>query len=124
MFPLRPPTNFKYRFFFSESMFISSFMPLMVDHVTRVAIVGGCDQPITCTSLGKSASTTFSVSTFGMLHVSNLGSVGVVVFNVPVIATSLEVPKKKKTWMWHLVGFQGQLSNQVSMGWVSGWSWW
>jgi hypothetical protein len=47
-----------------------------------------------------------------------------VVFNVPVIATSLEVPKKKKTWMWHLVGFQGQLSNQVSMGWVSGWSWW
>jgi len=69
----------------------------MVDHVTRVVIVGGCDQPITCTSLGKSANTTPSASTFGMLCVYNLGSIGVVVFNVHVIATSLEVPKKKKT---------------------------
>ncbi len=96
MFPLRPPTNFKYRFFFSESMFISSFMPLMVDHVTRVAVAGGCDHPITCTSLGKSTNTTFSASTSNTFSVSSSRSVGVEVPNVLVIATSLEAPKRKR----------------------------
>jgi hypothetical protein len=68
----------------------------MVDHVTRVAIIGVCDQPITSTSLGKSTSTTFNASTFGMFNASNLRLVGVEVLNVPIITTSLEAPKKKK----------------------------
>ncbi len=39
--------------FFSKYVLISSFVHLMVDHVIRVAIIGGCDQPITtCISLG------------------------------------------------------------------------
>ncbi len=93
----RPPTNFKYKFFFSKFVPISSYVPLMVDHVTRVAIIGVCDQPITtCTSLGKSTRTTFNASTFGMFNASNLRLVGVEVLNVPIITTSLEVPKKKK----------------------------
>jgi len=93
----RPPTNFKYKIFFSKFVLISSYVPLMVDHVTRVAIIGVCDQPITtCTSLGKSTSTTFNASTFGMFNAFNLRLVGVEVFNVPIITTSLEAPKKKK----------------------------
>ncbi len=70
---------------------------LMVDHVIGVVVIGSCDQPIsTCTSLGKSTSTTFSASTFGMFNASSLGSVGVKVPNVPIITTSLKVPKKKR----------------------------
>jgi len=83
--------------FFSPNLclFLVNYVPLMVDHVTRVAIIGVCDQPInTCTSLGKSTSTTFNASTFGMFNASNLRLVGVEVLNVPIITTSLKVPKK------------------------------
>ncbi len=96
MFLLRP-TNFKYKYFFSKSMPNYGYVPLMVDHVIGVTIIGGCDQPIsTCTSLGKLASTTSNASTFGTFNASNLGSVGVEIPNVPIITTSLETPKKKR----------------------------
>jgi hypothetical protein len=85
--------------FFFGFVPISSFMPLVVDHVTGVVVVGGCDQPITCTSLGKSTTTTPSASTFGTFGASSSGSVGVEVPNVHVIPTSLEAPKTKKTQM-------------------------
>ncbi len=70
-------------------------MPLVVDHVTRVVVTGGCDQPITYTSLSKSTSTTPSASTSSTFGASSSWSVGVEVPNVPVIVTSLEVSKKK-----------------------------
>jgi hypothetical protein len=78
-------------------MFVSNFMPLVVDHVTRVAITNGYDQPIICTSLGKSTNTTFSASTFGTFRDYSLRSIGVEVRNVSVIGASLETPKEKKT---------------------------
>ncbi len=68
----------------------------MVDHVTVVVVASGCDQPITCTSLGKSTNTTPSASTFNMFNAFSLGSVGVEVFNVHVIPTSLKAPKIKR----------------------------
>ncbi len=70
-------------------MHVFSYVPLMVDHVTRVVVDGGCDHLITtCTSLGKSTNTTPSASTFGIFNFSNLRLVGVEVPNVPIIATS------------------------------------
>ncbi len=93
MSPLRPLTNFKYIYIFSKSVLVFGFMLLMVDHIIGVAIVGGCDQPITCTSLSKSTSTTPSV---GTLSVCTSRLVGVEVCNVLVIATFLEAPKKKR----------------------------
>jgi hypothetical protein len=65
MSPFKPPTNFTYNLFFFISMFVFNFMPLVVDHVTRVVVTSGYDQPIICISLGKSTNTTFSASTFG-----------------------------------------------------------
>jgi hypothetical protein len=76
---------------------ISGYVPLLVDHVIGVAVIGGCDQPITtCTSLGKSTRTIFSASTFGTFNVSSLRLVGVEVLNVPIITTSLETLKEKR----------------------------
>ncbi len=49
--------------FFFGYVFVSSSMPLMVDHVIGVVVVGSCDQPIIiCTSLSKSTITTPSAS--------------------------------------------------------------
>jgi hypothetical protein len=74
---------------------VSSFVPLVVDHVTGEVVAGGCDQPITYTSLGKSTNTKPSASISGTFGVSSSRSIGVEVFNVPIIPTSLEAPKKK-----------------------------
>jgi len=76
---------------------VPNFVHLVVDHVIKVVVIGNCDNPIiTCISLGKSTSTTFNASTFGMFHASNSMLVGVEVFNVHVIATSLKTLKEKK----------------------------
>jgi hypothetical protein len=99
MFHFRLPANFEYNLFIFRFVPISNFMPLVVNHVTGVVVVGGCDQPITCTSLGKSTTTTPSASTFGTFGASSLGSVGVEVPNVHVIPTSLEAPWTKKIQM-------------------------
>jgi hypothetical protein len=97
MFPFRFHANFKYRFIFFGLVFVSNFVPLVVDHVIRVAIVSNCDWPITiCTSLGKSISITLSASTFGMFGVFSSTLVGVEVFNVHVIVTSLKALEGKK----------------------------
>jgi hypothetical protein len=96
MSPFSPPTNFKYRIFFNGSMFVHGFMPLVVDHVTGVAIASGCDHPIICTSLGKSTSITLNASTSSTFGASSSRSVGVEVPNVLVIVASLEASKKKK----------------------------
>ncbi len=70
-------------------MHVSGYVPLMVDHLTRVVVDGGCDQPITtCTSLGKSINTTPSASTYGMLDSFISRLVGVKVLNVPIIIAS------------------------------------
>jgi len=83
--------------FFFGFVFVPSFVHLVVDHVIRVVVIGNCNNPITtCISLGKSISTTFNASTFGTFHASNSMLVGVEVFNVHVIATSLKTLKKKK----------------------------
>jgi hypothetical protein len=71
-------------------------MLLVVDHVTRVAIASGYDQPITYTSLGKLTNTTLNASTFGTFGASSLRSIGVEVPNVLVIVASLKAPKKKR----------------------------
>jgi len=66
MSPLRPHANFKYKLFFSIFVLVSSSMPLVVDHVIGVVVVGNCDQPIiTCTSLSKSTITTPNASIGG-----------------------------------------------------------
>ncbi len=72
-------------------MLDSNFMFLMVDHVTRVVVVGGFDKPITFISLGKSTNTTFNASIFGIVGVFSSRSIGVDFLNVPNIATSLKV---------------------------------
>ncbi len=68
-------------------MHVSSYVPFLVDHVTRVVVAGSCDQPIT--SLGKSTSTTPSASTFGTFGASSSRLISVKVPNVPIIPASL-----------------------------------
>jgi hypothetical protein len=92
---LKPPENFKYRFFSSRFVPISGFVPPVVDHVTGEAVAGGCDQPITYTSLDKSTNTKPTTSISGTFGASSSRSVGVEVPNVLVIPTFLETPKKK-----------------------------
>jgi hypothetical protein len=71
--------------FFSKSMHVSGYVPLMVEHVARVVVFGGRDQPITtCTSLGKSTNTTPSASPSGTPGFSNSRLVSVKVPNVPI----------------------------------------
>jgi hypothetical protein len=40
---LKPFANFKYRLFFFRFVFVSGFVPLVVDHVTKVVVASGCD---------------------------------------------------------------------------------
>jgi hypothetical protein len=54
---LRPLANFKYRLFCSKFVHVFGFVPLVVDHIIGVAVAGGCDKPITCTSINKSTNT-------------------------------------------------------------------
>jgi hypothetical protein len=78
-------------------MFVSNYVPFMVDHVAKVVVDGGCDQPITTyTSLGKSTNTTPSASTSNTSSSSNSKLVGVEVPNVPIIAASKCQRKKRK----------------------------
>ncbi len=92
-------------FFFTKSMHVFGFVPLVVNHVIGVAIASGCDQPITCTSLGKSTSTTPSASTSSMFGAFSSRLVGVKVPNVIVIPTSLKTPKKNKNMNVTFNGF-------------------
>jgi hypothetical protein len=43
MSPFRPHAIFKYKLFFSGFVLVSSFVPLVVDHVIGVVVVGSFD---------------------------------------------------------------------------------